>query len=329
MPFVNRPFLTTDFHTDEGLTLQPALSAMSPSGTLVACIANTQNAMDTLIEEGTYLGMATTEFSDGENLVSYIMADLVDIQDKLTETELSVDRVPIEEIIKNQETMDYKDVDIEPPGFEADGPKPGGLYIGKRSNNLFDTQRENEGSTVESAHIHFKNPRSVARLRDILHKHESIFSKHNYDIGHFMIDGIVQKVKLSLTDTTPIVEKYRMISPQKRQAAIEILDQLEKSKIISRRASEFASQAVWVLKALPDMTPEKAQELGVEYIPGSKDPTAKRNLRFCQDYRQLNARLHQVQWPLPSVKNVLGKLKKSRFITILDASHSFFLYRIG
>ena len=323
-PLVNRPFLTTDFQTDEGLTLQPALSAMSSSGTLVACIANTQNAMDTLIEEGTYLGMATTEFSDGENLVSYIMADFADIHDKLTEKELNIDRIPIEEIIKNQESLDYQDVSIEPPGFEADGPKPGGVYVGKRSDSMFDTQRENEGSTVESARIHFKNPRSVAKLRDILHKHKSIFSKHNYDIGHFMIDGVVQKVKLSLTDTTPIVEKYRMIAPQKRQAAIEILDQLEKSKIISRRASEFASQAVWVLKALPDITPEKAQELGVEYVPGSKDPTAKRNLRFCQDYRQLNARLHQVQWPLPSVKNVLGRLKKSKFITILDASHSFF-----
>ena len=103
MPLVNRPFLTTDFQTDEGLTLQPALSAMSSSGTLVACIANTQNAMDTLIEEGTYLGMATTEFSDGENLVSYIMADFADIHDKLTEKELNIDRIPIEEIIKNQE----------------------------------------------------------------------------------------------------------------------------------------------------------------------------------------------------------------------------------
>ena len=323
MPLVNKPFLITDSQSGN-TTTAPALSVMTQDGTLIACIANNNNATDILIEEGTLLGNATTKFSDGEKLVSYIMADLADIQSQMEGTDMAVRQIPIEDLIKNQDTMDYKDIDIEPPGFEADGPKPGGMYVGKRSDNMFDTQRENEGSTIETAHIHLDNPTSVGKLRDVLRKHSKIFSTHNYDIGHFMIDGVIQKVKLTLTDTTPIVEKYRTISPQKRQAALEILDQLEKAKIISRRASAFASQAVWVLKALPDIMPERAHELGIEYVPGAKDPTAKRNLRFCQDYRQLNARLQQVQWPLPSVKNVLGRLKKSKFITILDASHSFF-----
>ena len=318
MPLVNRPFLI-EGDTTKDIDVLPSISALTMDGHLMANITNMEGSMDRTIEEGTLLGYATTEFTDGEKIVSYIMADLADIQ-----TGIAANQISIEEILNKPESMDYKDAEIEPPGFEVDGPKSGGVYIGKRAQSMFDTERENEGSTVENAHIHLKSTKSIESLRKILKKHESIFSKHNYDIGHFMIDGVIQKVKLTLTDTTPIVEKYRMISPQKREAAMQILDQLEAAKIISRRASGFASQAVWVLKALPDITPERATQLGVEYIPGAKDPTAKRNLRFCQDYRQLNSRLQQVQWPLPSVKNVLGRLKTAKYITVLDASHSFF-----
>ena len=100
--------------------------------------------------------------------------------------------------------------------------------------------------------------------------------------------------------------------------------QLEKAKIITRKASGFASQAVWVSKSLPELTPERAAELQIPFIPGSKDPLAKRNLRFCQDYRQLNSRLQPVQWPMPSVKGVLGRLKNVKYVTVLDASHSFY-----
>ena len=93
----------------------------------------------------------------------------------------------------------------------------------------------------------------------------------------------MQKVKLTLSDTTPIVEKYRSMSPVKRDAAEQILEELERAKIISRKASQFASQAVWVTKAAPEMTLERANQLGIPFVPGSKDMASPRNLRFCQD----------------------------------------------
>ena len=123
-----------------------------------------------------------------------------------------------------------------------------------------------------------------------------------------MIDGEVQKVKLTLSDTSPIVEKYRTLSPAKREAAEQILQELERAKIISQKASQFASQAVWVTKAAPEMTAERAKKLNIPFVPGSKDQASPRNLRFCQDYRLLNARLQSVNWPLPNIKGMLLSL---------------------
>lgn len=120
------------------------------------------------------------------------------------------------------------------------------------------------------------------------------------------------------------MEKYRSLSPAKREAAGQIMDQLEKAKIISRKAGAWASQAVWVTKALPELTPKRAAELQMEYIPGAKDPTGKRNLRFCQDFRALNSRLESVEWPLPSIKQVLSRLRTTQYVTVMDASHSFY-----
>lgn len=325
---INRSFLISDYKLDDGTQLYPTISALSEEGMFIATIQNIEGSSDTTIKAGTHVGFATTEFQDGEELVTSVMADMVDIQRTIISEGVAnpqVHHIPVADLIEGQQDLDDVDTDIQPPGFDIYGPQPGKIYTDKRQPcSLFDTQRENEGGTVETAHIHASSTRAIAQIRNILRRHEKIFSKHNYDIGHFVIDGVIQKVKLTLSDTTPIVEKYRTISPLKREAAIQILDQLEKSQIITRKASGFASQAVWVSKSLPELTPERAAELNIEYVPGAKDPTGKRNLRFCQDYRQLNSRLQQVQWPMPSVKNVLGRLKNTKYVTVLDASHSFY-----
>ena len=80
---------------------------------------------------------------------------------------------------------------------------------------------------------------------------------------------------------------------RKREAAEQILEELERARIISRKASQFASQAVWVTKAAPEMTLERAKKLNIPFVPGSKDTASPRNLRFCQVIRlsALNAGL--------------------------------------
>ena len=310
---VNRSFLI-DEEPQEGLRLIPTISHLNEQGELMAIISNELGSQDITIEKGTYLTNATTDYIDGEARVTETMAELASIQEQ-------INHIAATEIVNKERTMNGRTGDIRPPGFQLDGPQPGGV---SESNSKFDSERENQGGTWETAHIHFKQKDKVEKMRALLKKHQNMFSKHNYHIGHFAIDGNVQKVKLKVTDTTPIIERYRAVSPAKRETAEAILNQLEKANIISRKASGFASQAVWVQKALPELTPERAEELGIEFVPGAKDPTGKRNLRFCQDFRTLNSRLESVQWPLPAVKQVLARLGKSKYVSVMDASHSFY-----
>ena len=317
-PDINKQFLI-DPGNNNIWTGHPTLTTINADGQMIAVLSSQIAPHDITIDEGTWIGTATTDFEDGEEIITAIMAEMSDIQTQ-------INHINAENIIGQEISIDNRDTEINPPGFELDGPKQGsiGIHRDGRIITQYDTQRENQGATPESAHIHATDKSIQSEIRRLLRKHKKMFSTHNYDIGHFCIDGQVQKVKLTISDRDPIVEKYRNISPAKKQAAEQILTQLENSKIITRKASGWASQAVWVTKALPELTPERAKELNIEFIPGSKDPTGNRNLRFCQDYRALNSRLQSVQWPLPSVKTVLSRLANTKYVTVLDASHSFY-----
>ena len=50
---------------------------------------------------------------------------------------------------------------------------------------------------------------------------------------------------MTLKTTTPVWDKYRPINPKKEAQAQEIIDQLEKNKLISRANSPYRAQAVW------------------------------------------------------------------------------------
>ena len=273
---INRPFLIgADPVETQDTPLHPTLSTLHSDGTLIALVDTRGLAQDTVLEKGTYLGTASADFTQAEQVVTKVMADLTDI-------ERDIRHVSATQMIEGEDTLDGSDMEIEPPGFELEGPKTG---VARRRRNpgetKYDTERENEGATPETAMLHTKDPREREKMRELLKKHRNLFSRSNYDIGHFVVSGSVQKVKLTLSDSTPIVEKYRNLSPAKRAAAEQILNELERAKIISRKASQFASQAVWVTKAAPELTVNRAKELGIPFVPGSKDPSAPRNLRFC------------------------------------------------
>ena len=313
---INKPFLVESGEDPGHPTLHPTLSSMQNDGTMIALINTRGLAQDVAIEKGALIGTATTEYEQAEQLVTAVMADLIDVEKEIR-------HVTASQLVEDHTSWDGMDMEVEPPGFEWDGPKNGTAGC-KKAEKQYDTERENEGATPETAVLHTRDPKEREKVRRLLEKHRNLFSKSNYDIGHFLVDGQVQKVKLTLSDSTPIIEKYRNMSPAKREAAEQILNELEKAKIISRKASQFASQAVWVTKAAPEMTLERANQLGIPFIPGSKDTASPRNLRFCQDYRLLNARLQSVNWPLPNIKGLLARLKDRKVVTLLDASHSFF-----
>ena len=315
---INKAFMIDPLDSNPDWEIHPALSTMHHDGTMIALVDTRGAALDTVVEKGEYLGTASTDFEEAEKLVTSVMAHMTELQKEIR-------HVAASQMVQPDDPLHDTDMEIEPPGFELDGPKPGYAERKRMDNNSkYDTERENQGSDPETATLHTQDPEERAKMRKLLIKHRGLFSKSNYDIGHFSVGGEVQKVKLTLSDSTPIVEKYRSLSPAKREAAEQILRELERAKIISRKASQFASQAVWVTKAAPELTPDRAKELNIPFVPGSKDTSAPRNLRFCQDYRLLNARLQSVNWPLPNIKGLLARLKERKVVTLLDASHSFF-----
>ena len=72
--------------------------------------------------------------------------------------------------------------------------------------------------------------------RDLLIRTEPFWSKHNFDLGKFD-----RKARMTLKTTTPVWDKYRPINPNKEAQAQEIIDQLEKNKLISRANSPYCA----------------------------------------------------------------------------------------
>ena len=86
-------------------------------------------------------------------------------------------------MIRDQTPWDGLDMEVEPPGFEWDGPKTGSARC-KGAESKYDTERENEGATHETAVLHTQDPEERKKIRELLKKHRNLFSKSNYDIGN-------------------------------------------------------------------------------------------------------------------------------------------------
>ena len=205
---INRIFLIDEDEV-EGLHIHPTISHLNEEGELIAIISNTSGSQDMTIEKGTQIAQATTEYTEGEELVSEAMAEMAEIQE-------NINHISADEIVDNGRQKQGRSADVMPPGFQLDGPQPGGISE-NHGKGKYDAERENDGGTWETAHIHFQHENHRNQVRQLLKKHQKIFSKHNYDIGSFTVGGRIQKVKLKVTDKTPIVEKYRQISPAKRE----------------------------------------------------------------------------------------------------------------
>ena len=149
--------------------------------------------------------------------------------------------------------------------------------------------------------------------KQLLRDTEGFWSKHSFDIGLYD-----KKARITLKDTTPVWSKYRPIHPEKERQAQMIIDQLEKHNIIKKGNSPYCSQPVWVWKKPKDKG-------GKEAIAGELDMnTEKKHLRLCIDYRKINKLISsQCRFPNPQIKDILFKLKQSKYISIIDLTQSY------
>ncbi|GFS68221.1 retrovirus-related Pol polyprotein from transposon 412 [Trichonephila clavipes] len=144
------------------------------------------------------------------------------------------------------------------------------------------------------------------------------FDECLYDVSHISNSGIRDKVqtlienyspnkiettalkmKIILSDETPIAQRSRRLSlPEKREVEKQIDEWLEQG-IIRESCSDFSSPVVVCIK---------------------KDGT----MRLCIDYRKLNKKIVKDRYPLPIIEEVLDKLGNGKIFTMLDLKNAFF-----
>ena len=165
---------------------------------------------------------------------------------------------------------------------------------------------------LDKINIKSEEPGTKEFVKDLLINTEPFWSKTSWDIGKFD-----RPAKITLTDTTPVYERYRPINPKMEAQANEIIEQLEKHKIISKANSPFCSQAVWVYKKHVDRG-------GKDAIAGEADVTVPRKLRLAIDYRKINKKIFsQCHFPNPDIKSIIMKLKKAKYVSIVDLTWSY------
>ena len=138
------------------------------------------------------------------------------------------------------------------------------------------------------------------KLYQLLKKYKAVFAKDEYDLGRTN----VLKHEIPLESTTPIKQRpYRMEYALREESEKQIKGMLE-NDIIKPSFSPWTSPVVMVRK---------------------KDGT----MRFCIDYRKLNAATIKDTYPLPRIDEMLDKLHNSQFFTTMDLQSGFWQIEVA
>ena len=177
---------------------------------------------------------------------------------------------------------------------------------------LIENEKIDRYGYVDKINIKSNDPGTEEFCKTLLYITEDFWSKSTFDMGCFD-----RKARMTLKNTTPIWDKYRPINPNKEKQAQEIIDQLEKHKIISRANSPYNSQPVWCWKKPKDKEGKAA-------IAGEADLEAPRALRLALDYRKINKLIaSNCHFPNPSIRQILFKLKAAKYVSIMDLTNSY------
>lgn len=127
-------------------------------------------------------------------------------------------------------------------------------------------------------------PTQIEAVRQLVNKWSEAFSQGDFDL--VCSNGIEHEI--STGGNPPIRDRYRSIPPHLYQEVKQMLEQMMQQGVIEDSKSPWAAPIVLVRK---------------------KDGT----LRFCVDYRRLNAVTTRDAYPLPRIEESLTALGKAKF----------------
>ena len=133
------------------------------------------------------------------------------------------------------------------------------------------------------------------KLRDLLNRNADVFSKHKADIG--CCNFVEHEIELE-EGAVPHREGARRMTPHKSEACRAEIEMLLEYDMIEPSKSPWACGVVMAKKK------------------GGK-------LRFCCDFRYLNAVTIKDAYPIPRIDESLSKLGDAKFFTTLDLGSAF------
>ena len=131
-------------------------------------------------------------------------------------------------------------------------------------------------------------------VRKVLREECAVFAKDENDKGN----ATDLKLKINLSNDTPVKKSYRSIPPPLYKEVKEYLENLLVNGWIQRSNSSYASPVVCVRK---------------------KDG----GLRLCVDYRELNKKTIPDRQPIPKVQDILNTLGGKPWFTVLDQGKAY------
>ncbi|MCG8109820.1 MAG: RNase H-like domain-containing protein, partial [Candidatus Thiodiazotropha taylori] len=133
-------------------------------------------------------------------------------------------------------------------------------------------------------------------FKHLLSEFPDIFSKDDFDLGCLNI-GVEHKIKTH--DEIPVVEKIRRTPLQFQKQEQEYIEKLLKQKVIEPSVSEWSAAPVLVRKKTGE-------------------------LRYCIDYRALNAKTYKDNYCLPLIEDCLDSLHGKHLFCLLDLCSGYY-----
>jgi hypothetical protein len=144
-----------------------------------------------------------------------------------------------------------------------------------------------------------EKPDVQQEAKDLLTSYHEVFSLESAELGD--VKGVEHDIVL--TDEEPFKERFRRIAPHQVQEVRELLQEMLDAGAIRPSHSPWSNAIVLAKKK------------------GG-------GLRFCIDFRRLNARTKKDAYPLPRINESLESLAGAKYFTCLDLKAGFWQARL-
>ena len=134
------------------------------------------------------------------------------------------------------------------------------------------------------------------QFKELLIEYQDTFSKDDFDLG-CLNSGVEHKINTH--DEIPIAEKFRRTPLHFQKQEQEYIEKLLKQGVIEPSVSEWSAPPVLVRKKTGE-------------------------LRYCIDYRSLNAKTYKDNYNLPLIEDCLDSLHGKRLFCILDLCSGYY-----